>query len=55
MEDVYYYAVKSKDGVYRCVAEYMSPYMMTGDYLMFDSAEECIEYWASEGLEVQNG
>ncbi len=47
---LYYYAYKSRDGHTYCVKEYMNPSLMTGDYLLFDSAEECVKHWAERGV-----
>ena len=49
---IVYYAYKSRDGHVYCMHEALSPYLSTGDYLLFDSAEDCVRYWAAEGIEV---
>lgn len=50
---MFYYAVYSReDHKYHLWCEALVPYLMCGDYLLFDSADECISYWASEGIEV---
>lgn len=49
---MYYYAYKSRDGHTYLMKEYLNPSLMTGDYLLFDSAEECISYWKEKGIEV---
>ena len=48
----FYYAYESRDGHCYCIKEELSPYLMTGDYLLFDSAEKCVEYWRKKGVEV---
>ena len=52
MTDVVYYAFKSRDGHVYCIREALNPSLMTGDYLLFDSAEACVAHWAAEGVEV---
>ena len=47
-----YYAYKSRDGHVYCVKEILDPYNMTGDNLLFDTPEDCVAYWAEQGLVV---
>lgn len=47
-----YYAYKSRDGHVYCVYEPLDESLMCGDYLLFDTAEECVKYWREHGLEV---
>ena len=47
-----YYAYKSRDGHIYCIGEYLNESLMSGDYLLFDSAEECVAYWHENGVEV---
>lgn len=47
-----YYAYKSKDGHVYCVREALSDSLMTGDLLLFDTAEACVEYWENEGIAI---
>lgn len=49
---LFYYAYKSRDGHVYCIEEALNPYLMTGDYLLFDSAAECVAYWKENGVEV---
>ena len=52
-EEFFYYAYTSRDGSTYLMREVMNPYLMVGDYLLFDSAEECIDYWKKQGVEVK--
>lgn len=47
-----YYAYKSRDGHTYLMKECLNDSLMTGDYLLFDTAEECINYWKNQGIEV---
>ena len=47
-----YYAYVSRDGHVYCVRALLDEYLMTGDELLFDSAEECVAYWKEQGIEV---
>lgn len=47
---MYYYLYKNKDGSYEIECEELNPYLMMGDYLLFDTEESCIEYWKREGI-----
>ena len=49
---MFYYMYQSRDGKNYIIEEYLNPYLMTGDYLLFDSAEECAAYWKERGVEV---
>ena len=50
-----YYACQKKDGRYVCVCGVLNPYLMAGDYPVFDTAEECIRYWRGKGIVVEDG
>lgn len=52
--EIVYYATRSRDGSYHVVVDVLSPYTMLGDNLLFDSPEECIDYWAREGITVHH-
>lgn len=43
-----YYAYKSRDGHVYCIRT-LAP-ELDGDYLMFDSVAECVEYWKAQGV-----
>ena len=45
-----YYAYKSRDGHVYCVKTWNI--YEAGDYLLFDTVEECVAYWREEGLEI---
>lgn len=47
---VVYHAEKGRTGKWFICCEQLNPYLMTGDYLLFESAEECRMYWESEGV-----
>ncbi|MBO5967284.1 MAG: hypothetical protein J6S14_02165 [Clostridia bacterium] len=47
-----YYAYKSRDGHVYCIYEVLFNYALLDDYLLFDSAEECVAYWKDHGVEV---
>lgn len=49
---IVYYAIQS-GGRFYCQQEALNPYLMQADYPLFDSAEECIAYWAKEGITVE--
>ena len=49
MENLVFYAYKSRDGHTYCICESLNPYLMTGDYLLFDTAEDCVKYWEKHG------
>lgn len=51
-QKLFYYAYESRDGHCYCIGEALNPYLMTGDYLLFDSPEECVSYWRKNGVEV---
>ena len=51
-EKKFYYAYDSRDGHTYCIGEFLNPYLMMSDYLLFDSAEECVNYWKEHGKEV---
>ena len=53
MEQIFvYYAYDSRGGHTYCIREALNPYLMTGDYLLFDTAADCIRYWKDHGIEV---
>lgn len=52
MGDIFYYAYKSRDGKVYCIGEPLTPWTATGDYLLFDTPEECVNYWARQGIEA---
>ena len=45
-----YYAYKSRDGHVYCVKTW--GIYEVGDYLLFGSVEECVNYWREEGLVI---
>lgn len=45
-----YYAYKSRDGHVYCVKAW--DIYESDDCLLFDTIEECVNYWRREGLEV---
>ena len=47
-----YYAYQSKDGHTYCIKENLNPYLMNGDYLLFDTQEECVNYWKKNGVTI---
>lgn len=47
-----YYAFKSRDGHVYLIHEQLNASLMSGDYLLFDSADDCISYWAGEGVQI---
>lgn len=50
---MFYYCYYSReDGKCHVEPICLDPYSMTGDYLLFNSAEECAEYYRKEGKEV---
>ena len=53
MDDVYYYAERSRaDGKVHIYSTVINAWSMTGDYLLFDSPEECAAYWEARGDSV---
>lgn len=50
MENLVFYAYKSRDGHTYCIQERLNSSLMTGDYLLFDSAEDCVTYWRELGV-----
>ena len=52
MTKMVYYMYHSRNGLNYCIGEFLNEYLMVGDYLLFDSAEECVAYWKAEGIEV---
>lgn len=47
-----YYAYKSRDGHVYCVKTMFCAEMMLDDVLLFDTAEDCVNYWRENGVEV---
>lgn len=47
---VVYHAEKGRKGNWYICCNYLNPYLMTGDYPLFDTEEACREYWESEGV-----
>ena len=47
-----YYAYQSSDGHTYLMHEELLPWLMLGDFPLFDTAEDCIAFWASRGLVV---
>lgn len=45
-----YYAYKSRDGHVYCVKTW--DVSEANDYLLFDTVEDCVNYWRGEGLEI---
>lgn len=53
MDGIYYFCEYSRtDHKYHVHMTILDEYSMTGDYLLFDSAEECAEHYRKEGKEV---
>lgn len=50
--EIVYYLYQSRDGHYYIYCENLTPYLMTSDYLLFDSKDLCLEYWKAQGIEV---
>lgn len=48
----FYYLYHSRDGLNYVLREELNPSLMTGDYLLFDSLEECVSYWKRQGVKV---
>ena len=55
MFDIFYYAYRGRDGKYYVTATILNEYAMTGDYLLFDTVEDCVEYYAAQGIKIENG
>ena len=53
MDDIYYYCYYDRHD-HKCYVckTFVNEYSMTGDYLLFDSAEECAEYYRKQEWEV---
>lgn len=51
--DIVYYAERCRDGRFRIVCDVIGPYTMLGDNLLFDSPEDCIQYWSEQGISVE--
>ena len=47
-----WYVYKSRDGRVYLVYEALTPSLMTGDYLLFDTAEDCLAWCDAEGIKV---
>lgn len=45
-----YYAYESRDGHVYCVKAFSIE--ETGDYLLFDTIEDCVMYWRNHGKEI---
>lgn len=45
-----YYAEKSRDGHVYCVKMWSIEEVMYGDYLLFDTVDDCVNYWRGEGI-----
>lgn len=48
----YYAYYSSHDNKTYIISEYLNPYLMSSDYLLFDSAEECRKYWEEKGVKI---
>ena len=50
---LFYYGVYSRrTGKIVITCSALDPYLMTGDYLLFDTEVECRNYWEKQGCEV---
>lgn len=52
MDELVYYAYKSRDGHVYLMREVLNPALMTGDYPLFSTAEECETYWKENGMKI---
>lgn len=48
-----YYAIQSNDGRHYCQQEELNPFLMLGDYPLFDTREACVAYWTELGVNVE--
>ena len=46
---VVYHAEKNRAGKLFICADHLTPYLSTGDYPLFDSADACRKYWEAQG------
>ena len=51
---IVYYAQKAHDGHVYCYQESLNPYLMLGDFPLFDTQEACINYWKEQGIDVES-
>lgn len=49
---MFYYAYRARDGHTYCIGEEINASLMSGDYILFDSRQECIEYWKQRGVVI---
>ena len=49
---IYYLYHSAHDGLNYLLREYLDPYLMTSDYLLFDTAEDCRNYWEKKGVKI---
>lgn len=51
---MFYYGVWSvREKVIVIFKSALNPYLMTGDFLLFDTREECVKYWEGMGCKVK--
>ena len=47
----YYLNWDRRNKCYYIEAEPLNPYLMTSDYLLFDTPEDCKKYWVRNGID----
>ena len=50
---IVYYAQRAHDGRFYCYQESLNPYLMQGDFPLFDTPEACVTYWKEQGITVK--
>jgi len=52
MINYYYYLYESRDGHRYIIGEALTPWLMQQDLQLFDTREECADYWRQRGIEA---
>jgi len=52
--DLVYFAQRSYTGRWIVSCAALDPYLMTGDYPLFDTPESCIAFYAGRGLTLDS-